>query len=208
MSSTPPSSSAGHWTVGGISWKVLIFGLGTVAGWLTEDTLKRRTVEFIDSRLEKYIPWDASWFQRIFPSELRFESTQISGCSGGELERLVQQARTQGATIREEESAKATRLCQNWTYHGTAKSVLETMANKYDNCFSLDQTKSFEVRLSSAFVCKTDYALNPQTNNWTKTLGATTLLCLGQPVKTRMSASEPFAHECPEDVLQRLGFSR
>jgi hypothetical protein len=210
MSSIPPlpPPSAPRWTVGGIGWKVLIFVLGTVAGWLTEDTLKRRTVEFVDSKFEQYVPWDASWFQRFFPNELRFESTQISGCSGGELERLVQQAKTQGMNIREEENAKATRLCQNWTHHGAAKSILETMASKYDNCFSFDQNRSFEVRLNSPFICKTDYALNPQTNGWIKIAGATTLLCLGQPVKTRMSTAEPFVHLCPEDVLQRLGFSR
>ena len=44
---------------------------------------------------------------------------------------------------------------------------------------SCDQTKTFTVRLNSPYVCKTDYALNPKTNEWEKTQSAATILCLG-----------------------------
>lgn len=190
----------------GVLWSILVLVVGTVIGWVTEDTLKRRTLEVIDSYAEKHIPWDSPMVQKVFPNEIAFESTTISGCSGGGLERLVEEAKNQGMSVREEGNAAATRLCQQWTYHGSARSVLNALANKFDNCFSVDQTKSFEVSMSSAYVCKTDYALNPKTNNWEKTQGAITILCLSQQVKTRMSGSEPYAHPCPDEVLQRLSF--
>ena len=117
----------------------------------------------------------------------------------------MDQAKSQGLNFPEQDEVAEARLCQSWTYHGSARSVLEHMATKFDNCFSLDQTHSFFIKLNQEFVCKTDYTLT-KTNEWAKTPGAATLLCLDHGVDTPMSNIEPKAHECPESELIRLQF--
>lgn len=210
---TPPKSTtiaAGtrHRTLGGRIWTVSTFLLGTAFGWLTEDLIKKPFIDFVESELQARVPWDSWWVQKFWPNTIAFEGSEISGCSGGELRRLVTQAKTQGMNFPDEEHVADALLCQSWTYHGSARSVLEHMATKFDKCFSLDQTNSFDIRLNHDLVCKTDYALNPATNEWVKTPGATTLLCLGRPINTPMSQTEPVAHECPKSELKRLQFTK
>lgn len=187
-------------------WTGFIFVVGTFAGWLTEDLIKKPAVEFVELLAQPYVPWDSRVVQYFMPNTIGFEASKASGCSGGELQRLVTQAEKQGLNFPDEERVSNTRLCQSWAYHGSARSILEHMATKFEKCFSLDQTRSFDTRLNENLVCKTDYALNPTTNEWVKTQGATTLLCLNTPVNTPMSQSEPVAHECPDSVLKDLQF--
>jgi hypothetical protein len=170
--------------------------------------IKKPFVEFVESELQAYVPWDSRLVQWIAPNAIAFEASKISGCSGGGLRRLVTQAKTQGLNFPDEERVSNTRLCQSWAYHNSARSILEHMATKFDKCFSLDETSSFDTRLNQFLVCKTDHALNPATNEWVKTPGATTLLCLDRPVNTPMSQSEPVAHECPESELKQLQFTQ
>jgi hypothetical protein len=189
-------------------WKVSIFVLGTFFGWFTEDLVKKPVVEWTEARLQKIIPWDNSWVQWILPSTIAFEATKIQGCSGGDLQRLVTQAKAQGLIFPDEEYVAEARLCDSWSYHASARSVLEHMATRFDKCFSLDQTHSFSIKLHENVVCKTDYTLNLANNEWVKVAGKATLLCLSQPVNTPMSQSEPVAHECPDSELKTLQFTR
>jgi hypothetical protein len=199
------AGSAGH---GGERFKkVAIFVAGLVFGWLTDHWFKEPFLHLVDYELQTYIPWDSPWVQLVWPNSISFEATEISGCSGGELRRLVTQAETQGMQFPERERVSNTRLCQQWTYHGSAHSILEHMATRFDKCFSLDQTNNFSIRLNETVVCKTDFALNPATNEWMRTPGAVTFLCLNPPVNTPMSQSEPVAHVCPESALKRLQFN-
>jgi hypothetical protein len=192
----------GEWLKG-----VGFFAFGTLFGWLLDDWVKPPFLHFVDHELQTHIPLDSPLVQWVWPNSISFEATEISGCSGGDLRRLISQAETQGMQFPEKERVSTTRLCQQWTYHGSARSILEHMATRFDRCFSLDQTNSFSIRLNEAVVCKTNFALNPATNEWMKTPGAVTFLCLNLPVNTPMSQSEPVAHECPESELKRLQFA-
>jgi hypothetical protein len=198
---TPP-------TLGNRIWKVSIFVLGTLFGWFTDDLVKKPVVEWTEAAAQKIVPWDNPWVQWILPNTITFEATKISGCSGGDLRRLVTQAKAQGLNFSDEEQVADVRLCDHWTYHASARSVLEHMATKFDKCFSLDQTHSFSIKFQENVVCKTDYVLNPANNDWVKVPGKATLLCLSQPVNTPMSQSDPVAHECPDGELKTLGFTR
>lgn len=187
--------------------RIGIFVIGTIFGWLTDHWFKEPVLHFVDYEVQTHIPWDSAWVQWVWPNSISFEATEISGCSGGELRRLVSQAETQGMQFPEKERVSTTRLCHQWTYHGSARSILEHMATRFDKCFSLDQTNNFSIRLNEAVVCKTDFALNSATNEWMKTPGAVTFLCVNLPVNTPMSQSEPVAHVCPESALKRLQFA-
>jgi hypothetical protein len=191
-------------------WKALIFiagtASGTVLGWVTEDVAKRPVLAAIESATQRYIPRDSSFVQYWWPNVITFNSTDFSGCSGGEISRFVAQAKEQGLLFRDDEIVSTALLCQKWIYHGSAKAILSAMSIKFSDCFDVDSQGTFELRLNGPFLCKTDYALNPKTNDWVKTPGAVTVLCLPRAVKTRMSPTEPIAHECPESELRRLQF--
>jgi hypothetical protein len=164
-------------------------------------------MEYIDSIAQKYIPWDSSFVQRWWPSVVTYEASTVSGCSGGELDRLVAQAKSQGLEFRDEKLLAGTHLCQPWTYHASARGVLEAMAQSFQQCFTLDQTHAMGLRLESDHICRTNYALSSSSNEWEPTQGAVTLLCLDRALKTPMASTHPMAHDCPQDVLERLQFT-
>ena len=186
----------------------ILLAVGTIIGWMTDDWVKPPVMDFINSQIQEHLPWDNSLVQYFMGNPITFAATNISGCSNGGLKLLLDNAKKQGLTFPYENVVANARLCQSWGYHGSARSILEAMAIRFDKCFSLDQANSFQLRLNSGFICKTNFALNDKTNDWERTPGFATYLCLSHAVDTPMSKSEPPAHECPPPELKKLQFVR
>jgi hypothetical protein len=198
----PPNGRSPVWRY------VLTFIAGTVTGWLIDDWVKPWAMEKINDTAQRLVPWDEPIVQWFVPSAMTFASTKIDGCSNGNLSRLVDRAELQGLRFSEKSQVASSHLCQNWKYSGSPRAILEAMAIRFDKCFAMVPHASettFEVRTTQSHVCKTDYAVNPTTNEWEKKTGAATLLCVDVPVQAPLSAIEPVARECPIQTLRALG---
>ena len=180
---------------------VLSFLLGIVATWVFDDTLKPAFQRRIEEPVSHLVPWESAWVQAILPSRIVFEASEINGCSGGELAALAEAAAKQGLGVKRPDIVKQTRLCAPWYKAGTAKRVLTSMADRFDRCFSITDDQ-FDVRTSDEYVCRTTYAIDPQTNGWSQKPGAATILCSSKPSAGRPSQDEPYIRDCSKEQLQ------
>jgi len=147
-----------------------------------------------------------SWAKRqVNSNNVTFESTEISGCSGGALKRLLADAKIEGMRIDGENVVQNALLCQRWRRTAPPKSILEHMATKFDQCFTLDSKEQiFALRRGTAALCKTDFVVDDKTNEWVRQDGRETILCVRTNSTSRPSRVD--MRYCDPNELKSLGF--
>jgi hypothetical protein len=138
---------------------------------------------------------------RFSPETISFESTKVSGCSGGEIGNLVQAAERQGLQV-DSQVAKSF-LCASWAGKGPpTRRVLEDIATKFDNCFTIDTsftTPRLVLRTINTAICSANFELDEK-NQWKPAI-LPIYICRGEAL------SAPKVLPCTLDILKTLGFT-
>jgi hypothetical protein len=150
--------------------------------------------------------WKRYVILRFFPGSMVFEATAISGCSGGELSKLVRPARDAGMRIRDPERVEKALLCQKWRETDSPQRILDKMASRFDGCFERireEGGETFALRLGHDALCQTDYVLDSRTNDWIRSPQPDTYLCVGPPPPGRRPTSRGLTRDCTPGELKR-----
>jgi len=138
----------------------------------------------------------------IFPKPITFEASRVSGCSGGELGRLVEQAEKHG--LQTDSPIKDSFLCAIWSDKNDPRRILEDIATKFDKCFAIDSslgTPKMGVKNTDTSVCVTNLDLD-SANQWVASTTRQIFICDG----TARTAAKTEA--CSKNTLQLLGFQK
>jgi hypothetical protein len=144
--------------------------------------------------------YDEIWLW-AFPEPITFESTKVSGCSGGELGSLVQAAERQGLVVDSQVSRSL--LCASWKDHAGPRRILEDIATKFENCFELDNSVNpprIAVKDSNTSICIANVELG-DANQWKPSVTPKYLCNSESPVTPKMTA-------CTPALLRSLGFQK
>jgi len=179
-----------------------------VIGVLADDLVKPLIQRHVEDRFFRMLPLESPLVQAIWPNSIRFESSDYSGCSGGELNSLVDDAKGQGMTFRKEDIVRQASLCVPWQKVSNASSILTSMSDRFPNCFATSENNTeFEVLTSDPHVCRTDYIVDQQTNEWTRKQGHSSILCLSAPTIGPISSEEPYIRDCDNGQLKTVGIA-
>jgi hypothetical protein len=136
-----------------------------------------------------------------FAEPIVFESTKVSGCSGGDLGRLVQTAQKNGLQVDSQISNSF--LCASWDDKAYPRRILEDIATRFDKCFTMDRSQTtpiMKLRATNTAICTANVELD-ETNQW-KQLTSPKYLCYSEmPATPKMTA-------CTPAVLKSLGFQK
>jgi hypothetical protein len=136
----------------------------------------------------------------ISPETISFESTKVSGCSGGEIRALVQAGERQG--LPSDSQLSNSFLCASWQGSGATRHVLESIAARFDRCFKIDKsftTPRIVLNAVNTAICRANLQLD-KNNQW-KTSKEPIYLCLADGPNT------PNIEQCAPEVLISLGFT-
>jgi hypothetical protein len=144
---------------------------------------------------------DEIWMS-IFPKPITFEASRVSGCSGGELGRLVAQAEKQG--LQTDSQIGDSFLCAVWGNKTNPRRMLEDIATRFDKCFAIDnslRTPKMEIKSRDTSVCTTNLDVN-SANQWVSSTTRQIFIC--------DSAAQTTAklEACSKSTLQLLGFQK
>ena len=138
----------------------------------------------------------------IFPKPITFEASRVSGCSGGELGRLVGGAEKQG--LQTDSQIKDSFLCAVWSNKNNPRRILEDIATRFDKCFAIDSslgTPKIKVKNRDTSVCTTNLDLD-SANQWVASTTRQIFVCDG----AAQTATKTQA--CSKSTLQLLGFQK
>ena len=137
-----------------------------------------------------------------FAEPIIFESTKVSGCSGGNLEGLVQAAQKKGLQVDSQVSDSL--LCASWgPEKADPRRILEDIATHFDKCFTIDSAQTTPIMkliTANTAICTANVELD-ETNQW-KSSNSTKYLCHSEELVN------PKIMACSTDVLKSLGFQR
>jgi hypothetical protein len=138
---------------------------------------------------------------RMLAEPIVFESTKVSGCSGGNLGTLVQDAQNNGLQVDSQISNSF--LCTSWDDKAYPRRILEDIAIRFDKCFTIDSsltTPIMKLRSTNTAICTANVELD-ETNQW-KSSTLPKYLCYSEELVN------PKIMACSTDLLKSLGFQR
>jgi hypothetical protein len=136
-----------------------------------------------------------------FAEPIIFESTKVSGCSGGNLGSLVSGAQKKGLQVDSQVSDSL--LCASWRDKADPRRILEDIATRFDKCFTIDSSQTtpiMKLRATNAAICIANVELD-ETNQW-KPSTTPKYLCYSEELVN------PKIMACSTDVLKSLGFQK
>jgi len=143
------------------------------------------------------------------PEPIVFEATRISGCSGGELGRLVDVAKIKG--LQTDSQIRNSFLCAIWSDRDEPRRILENIATRFDSCFVIDSsqtTPNMELKIRDTNICTANLDLD-NTNQWTWSNTRQIYVCNFPDPKSLVQVSKtPSVQACSKSVLQSLGFQK
>src|SRR3712207_4862799 len=71
--------------------------------------------------------WKRQFVRWWWPEPITFEASRVSGCSGGELHRLLPRAKYEGLRFQSEKRVRQTILCSSWAITERPSKVFEAM---------------------------------------------------------------------------------
>jgi len=172
-----------------------------VAGKIGEWLLAGMIGVILTTIFQKYFDREyAELWMLILPESIVFESSKVSGCSGGELGRLIGGAEKQG--LQSDSQVKDSFLCAAWSDKNNPRRILEDIVTKFDKCFAIDNslvTPKMEIKSRSTSVCTANLDLE-SANQWAVSATRQIYICNSDAQTT------PTVQACSKSVLQSLGF--
>jgi hypothetical protein len=136
-----------------------------------------------------------------FPEPIIFESTKVSGCSGGNLGSLVAGAQKKGLQV--DSQVADSLLCAEWKDKADPRRILEDIATRFDKCFTVDSSQTtpiMKLRTANTAICTANVELD-ETNQWNPS-NSTKYLCYSEELVN------PKIISCSTSVLRSFGFQR
>ena len=177
-------------------------GVGKLSEWLFAGIIGGIIGLFLTTIFQKPLDHlrDELWLL-AFAEPIVFESTKVSGCSGGDLGRLVEDAQKKGLQVDSQVSKSL--LFASWSVKADPRRVLEDMATKFDNCFVIDQSQTTPrmiLRDTNTKICMATVELD-ETNQWKQSTSQKYLCYNEMPATPKMTA-------CAPAVLKSFGFQK
>lgn len=139
----------------------------------------------------------------VFAEPIVFEPTKVSGCSGGDLGRLVQAAEGKKG-LQVDSQISNSFLCASWPPEtADPRRILEDIATRFDKCFTIDRSQTtpiMKLRATDTAICTANVELD-ETNQWKPSTSPKYLCYSDELVNPKIMA-------CSTDVLKSLGFQR